>query len=185
MESNYCDVIGIVEDLKEYYGYQLPKWYFEAFAKIETFSNKNWPKSGLHNKMKVFADYLYHDLTFRFLFNLPKSEIIDFINTIYYIRVSTLYNYYLISRDDRSRKENKESLIELRKLTSMYLGFVLALCKVKSINPLSIPSVQFIILQYNILFKSIRFTGCDELKNVTDRYWFKREEFGNLIKDKI
>lgn len=184
MESNYCDVIGIVEDLKEYYGYQLPKWYFNVFAKIETFSNKNWPKSGLHNKMKVFTDFLYRDINFReLLSDLPKSEIIDFINAIYYIRVSTSYNYHLICRDDRSRKENKESLTNVRKLTSVYLGFVLALCKVKSINPLSIPSVQFIILQYNILFKSIRFTGCDELKNVTDRYWFKREEFGKFIKD--
>lgn len=183
-ENSYCDVIGIVEDLKKYYKYQLPKWYFDAFTKIETFSNKNWPKSGLHNKMKIFVDFLYHDINFRYLLNLPKSEIINFINAIYYVRVSTLYNYHLMCCDKRSHKENKESLTKVRKLTSVYLGFVLALCKVKSINPLSVPSVQFIMLQYRILFKSNRFSHAGQHDdNIVDKYWFKREEFGELIKD--
>lgn len=173
---------NIIEELNKYYGYEIPKWYFNTLKYIENYRNN--PKSGLHNKMKVFTYALYHDEKFKHLLTLSKSDIIKLINCIYYIRVSTLYNYHLICCDNKSHKDNKENLIKTRKLTSVYLGFVLALCKVKSINPLSVPSVQFIMLQYRILFKSNRFSHAGQHDDiVVDKYWFKREEFGELIKD--
>ena len=182
MEKNKDDII---EELHSYYGYRLPKWYFNVLELVETYPYN--PKSGLHNKMKTFIRAFYHDEKFKHLLTiLSKLDTINLINCIYYIRVSTLYSQHLIYEQPylkRSHNDKKESLIKLRKLTSVYLGFVLALCKVKSINPLSVPSVQFIMLQYRILFKSKRLSHAGHHDaNIVDKYWFKREEFGKYMK---